>query len=505
MNIREAKEEIKRTAEIYLDKDEQGEYTIPYMKQRPVFMVGAPGIGKTAIMEQIAAEMDIALVSYSMTHHTRQSALGLPYIAKKEYDGRVWQVSEYTMSEIIAAVYEVMKESGKREGILFLDEINCVSETLTPAMLLFLQYKVFGNKRLPEGWVIVTAGNPPEYNKSVKDFDIATLDRLKCFRVEEDFGVWKAYAYELGVHAAVISFLEINKSWFYSIRTTVDGQEYVTARGWEDLSRAIQIYEKKGFQVDRRLIRQYVTDGEIARKFGIYYDLFLKYRAAYRVEDILKGNAPPELMKNGSEAGFDERISLLGLLLENLNLLFLQAMEQETVLQRVVKLLRIAKKQITEENLPLYAVLYTFQEQLRKERKARQAANSLNPSRKEEYRRAEQMLESFMETSRKEAEPKKQFLLVKKEFDILAGKHGRQTAEVKEALEHVFAFIESVWGEGQEMVLFMTELTANTASMSFIQRWGSDSYFRHNQELLVYDREKAIKEEIEALGLTEEE
>ena len=113
-------------------------------RQRPVFLLGAPGIGKTAIMEQIAQDLDVGFVSYSMTHHTRQSALGLPFIAKKTYDGVEYDVSEYTMSEIIAAVYDAMEATGKREGILFLDEINCVSETLTPAMLQFLQYKVFG-------------------------------------------------------------------------------------------------------------------------------------------------------------------------------------------------------------------------------------------------------------------------------------------------------------------------------------------------------------------------
>ena len=53
-------------------------------------------------------------------------------------------MSEYTMSEIIASVYEMMEKSGKKEGILFLDEINCVSETLAPSMLQFLQYKTFG-------------------------------------------------------------------------------------------------------------------------------------------------------------------------------------------------------------------------------------------------------------------------------------------------------------------------------------------------------------------------
>ena len=163
MNIKEAKDQIKQSVSIYLAKDDFGNYKIPIEKQRPVFLVGAPGIGKTAIMEQIARELDIALVSYSMTHHTRQSALGLPFITKKTFGGEEFDVSEYTMSEIIASVYEAMENSGKKEGILFLDEINCVSETLAPSMLQFLQYKVFGNHQVPQGWVVCTAGNPVSY------------------------------------------------------------------------------------------------------------------------------------------------------------------------------------------------------------------------------------------------------------------------------------------------------------------------------------------------------
>ena len=127
-----------------------------------------------AIMEQIAQELEVGFVSYSMTHHTRQSALGLPFIATKTYDGVEYQVSEYTMSEIIASVYAKMEATGLSEGILFIDEINCVSETLAPTMLQFLQCKTFGNQAVPAGWVIVAAGNPPEYNKSVRDFDIVT-------------------------------------------------------------------------------------------------------------------------------------------------------------------------------------------------------------------------------------------------------------------------------------------------------------------------------------------
>ena len=158
MNIKEAKTQIKQAMTAYFSKDEFGNYEIPIEKQRPIFLIGAPGIGKTAIMEQIAQELGVGLVSYSMTHHTRQSALGLPFITTKTYGGTPFQVSEYTMSEIIASVYDAIESTGIREGILFLDEINCVSETLAPSMLQFLQYKIFGGHQAPAGWIVVTSG-----------------------------------------------------------------------------------------------------------------------------------------------------------------------------------------------------------------------------------------------------------------------------------------------------------------------------------------------------------
>ena len=160
MNIKEAKQEVKNTLLAYHRKDEQGRYLFPALRQRPLLLMGPPGIGKTAILEQIAAECGVGLVSYTMTHHTRQSAIGLPHIETRTYDGKELSVTEYTMSEIVASLYECMERTGKREGILFLDEINCVSETLAPTMLQLLQCKTFGNHPLPQGWIIVAAGNP---------------------------------------------------------------------------------------------------------------------------------------------------------------------------------------------------------------------------------------------------------------------------------------------------------------------------------------------------------
>ena len=108
MNLKEAKREISHTLQAYLEKDEQGNYCYDLVRQRPILLMGPPGIGKTAIMEQVAEENQVGLVSYTITHHTRQSAIGLPKIIEKNYGGKQMSVTEYTMSEIIASVYDCM-------------------------------------------------------------------------------------------------------------------------------------------------------------------------------------------------------------------------------------------------------------------------------------------------------------------------------------------------------------------------------------------------------------
>ena len=229
MNIKQAKKQIENATRAYLAKDARGVYRIPQSMQRPMVVFGPPGVGKTAVVSQVADELGINFVSYSITHHTRQSALGLPFISTEVFDGREYHVADYTMSEIIAAVHRVRKESGVDEGILFLDEVNCVSETLAPAMLQFLQFKTFGMHRLPDGWVIVCAGNPPEYNRAAREFDPAILDRIKRIDVDANLEVWQEYAVTHGVHPAVTTFLDAKPEDGFSV---VVSHEEIAKKGY---------------------------------------------------------------------------------------------------------------------------------------------------------------------------------------------------------------------------------------------------------------------------------
>ena len=503
MNIKQAKEQIQSAMRAYFSKDEFGGYVIPVEKQRPIFLMGPPGIGKTAIMEQIAQELKVGLVSYSMTHHTRQSALGLPFIEHKIYGGKEFAVSEYTMSEIIASVYDTMEETGLKEGILFLDEINCVSETLAPAMLQFLQYKIFCRHRVPEGWIVVTAGNPPEYNNSVREFDIVTWDRLKRIDVEPDYETWKEYAYQKAVHPAILTYLDIKKDDFYKIETTVDGKTFVTARGWSDLSDMIRLYEQNSDKVDEKLVRQYLQNPKIAKDFAIYYDLFNKYRADYQVDRILDGNADETVKSRAKAAKFDERLSLLGLLLDGVDTHLRAVIREESALGEWMAAMKAARLELAKPGADAPKILEKQIDQRRRALDTERRAGTLSEDRAYSLNRTAALLSEQREALIKDApaDGAEAFKILKAGFDKQTKTLKKQADDAGRKLSNVFRFCEDVFGEGQELLILVTELTISYYDARFISRYGCKEYFTHNKELLFYERQVELIAELDNLDL----
>ena len=503
VNIKDAKEQIKNAIIAYFTKDEYGEYQIATEDQRPVFLMGPPGIGKTAIMQQIASELGVGLVSYSMTHHTRQSALGLPFITTKTYGGREYSVSEYTMSEIIASVYDMMEETGVKEGILFLDEINCVSETLAPAMLQFLQYKIFGRHRVPDGWIVVTAGNPPEYNNSVREFDTVTWDRLKRIDIEPDYTIWKEYALDRGVHPSISTYLDIKNGDFYRVETTVEGKSIVTARAWLNLSDMIRLYEQNGISVDEKMVGQYLQDKKVSKSFANYYDLFNKYRNDYRVDDILSGKAGEDVIKRASAAKYDERLSLLGLLLDRVSGDLRQNYYDEQILIGERGIFSSIKKKLEDPSASASRLLDAEISSKRSELDTGKRANSLSDDRRRILHGTINDLESVVKALVQAGDPSgsEAFEIIRKWFNARRAGHMDHVKDIDAELENMFRFAEDAFRDGQEVLIIVTELTKGFYSAHYISRHGCSKYFEHNKELLFYERQNAILREIEDIDL----
>jgi len=492
MNIQEAKNEIIHTLHAYLAKDDCGCYVFPAVRQRPILLMGPPGVGKTAIMEQIARECRVGLVAYTITHHTRQSAIGLPHIEQRCFDGTTVSVTEYTLSEIITSVYEAMEQTGYREGILFLDEINCVSETLAPTMLQFLQNKTFGSHKVPDGWIIVAAGNPPQYNKSVRDFDIVTLDRVRQIDVDADLEVWLDYARQRQIHGAILSYLTIKHDHFYLVQREEASLQYVTARGWEDLSAIVRSYEAMEVPVTESLISQYLRCPGIARDFFAYYQLYKKYGTDYGITDIIHGTmdeaAYAEKAAMAAGGAFEERFTVVNLLLEQLqNTLELYRQEDQIAVS-----LHAALKQFLGVQEPLEAWIENrrsamdvkLQSGLLTERERRtellllRRLDAMSLSVKQAHLRTREDIEAHLR------------LL----FSEDTAQRSALVSRMQEELCRAFAFVEACFGDGQEMVLLVSSLTRNPCAMDYIRQHGCAPYLHYSKALLYRQQEAQLQQ-----------
>ena len=465
MNIKQAKQEIKDAVRAYLAKTPEGDYRIAPVRQRPMLLIGPPGIGKTQIMEQIAKECEIGLVSYTITHHTRQSAVGLPFIRKDTFGGKEVSITEYTMSEIIASVYEKMRETGLKEGILFIDEINCVSETLAPTMLQFLQCKTFGNQAVPEGWIIVAAGNPPEYNKSVREFDMVTLDRVRRMRIEADFSVWKEYAVKRHIHPALLTYLDLRPANFYVVENDVDGMQF--------------------------------AHDDVAKDVAAYIDLYKKYEDHYGIPEILEGKVTTSIYERLFRASFDEKISVVHLVLSGLHTSFEAVHNWKKITDKWFAFLKQYRSCVMAEEEPVAAYQKLCAEQ--------EAETALRKKQGFLEKDEEHFLEKLGEKLCG-ACPQTEDVVGKTPeeiFDLARGPFAEAVEELEmreqtasEKLEHAFDFIEAAFADGQELVVFVTELAMDPEAAVFLAENENERFRKYNEQLLLGTKKAELLSEL---------
>lgn len=306
--IEEAKQEIKESAAVYFRKDAKGKYLIPQERQNPFYLVGAPGIGKTQMVKEIAGELGCGFYATSLTHHTRNSILGLPVIRGEEE-----KYTEYTMPEILAVIKKKY-QAGEREGLLLLDEFASMPESLVAPMLAFLQNKSIGNHKLPEGWILILASNPPEYNHTARTFDAAIMDRVRVMEIDYDRQDFISYGETKNLHPAILEFIQTNGGMAYLCSKEKGAQEIVTSRGWENLSDSLYGYEEMQYPVSVRLVRQFIKSDNVASQFFQYYSLRGSCLSTRDIQQILRGADTGSYQNRLGEASFDEKWRTMNLL-----------------------------------------------------------------------------------------------------------------------------------------------------------------------------------------------
>ena len=459
MNIQQATHQLETAVRCYTARDEAGMPLVPPEAQRPLYLIGPPGVGKTDVVAQVARRLGVGLVSYTMTHHTRQSALGLPQIRTRRFGGEERAVTEYTMSELLAGVYRHMEVSGCTAGILFLDEINCVSETLTPAMLELLQHKRFGEYALPEGWVIVCAGNPEKYNRAAHAFDPVTLDRLRVLEIEPDLAAWQEYAAQRQVHPSVRGYLRLKPEDFFR----AEGERIVTARSWMNLSDMMLALEQSGGAADALLFGQYLQCAEVAERFALYHALCRGVAAGFSLDAVLQGRDEVAEARF-AQAGFDEALCAAMLLSDALNARIRAAEETR---ERAQRLRYFAEGAIREQGSG--TIIDAARENLSRMERALAVRRSVNAISVEEEARERALHSEIRACIAALYGAQDAQTVLMEQLRLAEGDAMNKRGALVRELSHALDFAQRAFADVHVRVIFLSELERNEVTLRFLK------------------------------------
>ena len=270
------------------------------------------------------------------------------------------------------------------------------------------------------------------------------------------------------------------------MENTVDGRIFATARGWEDLSRLIQVYETLDKEVDREVVYQYIQHPMIAKDFAAYLALCNKYKTDYAVEDLLQGKWTPITLGKIRNASLDEHLSIVGLLNGKLSQLFADCYFMDAYVTKLYGYMTEYR-----DNLPEMTLESIY----------KKAENDFQTAKKSELltKNEEKVFIRTVDFLENEISEKDTYEQTKIAFTAEADSLETQIEYTSQMLQNVFDFMEAAFGDSQEMVAFITELNANYYSLWFIRENGSDQYYRHNKGLLFDNRQKQILGQMEEL------
>ena len=248
-----------------------------------------------------------------------------------------------------------------------------------------------------------------------------------------------------------------------------------------------------------------MRNDRVAREFSAYYDLYRKYQQDYRVEDIFAGTVSEQVKDRARKAAFDERLSLMGMLLDRLRQELRENGAQAKRLKDLMNPLR-ALKQKAEAGEDAKEMAALLQKQADAREQAMDSLAGAGALSIDERQTGKVIVRFLREGARAiltegMQDGQEAFALVKARFDEQVEAHKADTGRKQERLHGLFSFVEDTFGEGNEMLLLVTECTVQADCAAFINTYGCEDYVRHNEGLMLTERGDVLAEEIRSLDL----
>ncbi len=192
-----------------------------FAARQPVFLWGGPGVGKSAVVHQLASILKISLQDVRALLLDPVDLRGLPFLGQ---DGRSkWGTPEF------------LPQTGS--GILFLDELNAAPAMVQASCYQLVLDRKLGEYTLPDGWAIIAAGNRDSDRAVTTRMPTPLRNRFVHLEFEVDVQEWSEWAVQSGIRPEVIAFLRFRPELLSAFDR--DANAFPSPRSWEFVSRIL--------------------------------------------------------------------------------------------------------------------------------------------------------------------------------------------------------------------------------------------------------------------------
>ena len=240
---------------------------------RPVFIWGAPGIGKSALVEQFADTVGLPCVSLLGSQLAPEDIIGIPQIRG--------ETSEFLPPKMIAR---------KEPYVLFLDELNACSQEVQKAFYSLIHERRIGEYHLPKGSVVIGAGNRSNDGAIVKTMSSALINRMFHVQLKANPDQWLQWAYENHLHPWITDYIGQRPDHLFSEPPKTE-EPYSTPRSWHMLSDALKEYGAGEQEISEDILRVLVYGSISASHAGMFLAYTRQLGNTHLLSDILAGRA----------------------------------------------------------------------------------------------------------------------------------------------------------------------------------------------------------------------
>jgi MoxR-like ATPase len=237
---------------------------------RPVFVWGAPGIGKSSLVRQFAASLGLDCVTLVGTQLAAEDLIGVPELR----DGR----SRFAPPETIAR---------DEPYCLFLDELNASTPEVQKAFYSLILDRRIGAYELPAGSIVIGAGNRATDNALARPMASALVNRLVHIHLRASVDDWLAWAAAAGIHPWVLAYVAERPDHLWVNPPKVE-EVFSTPRSWHMLSDALRSYGEAIDEETLRLLASGTLSPAHASAFAGYVKIV---RHRYGLDAVIRGDA----------------------------------------------------------------------------------------------------------------------------------------------------------------------------------------------------------------------